>query len=806
MNNKVFLHIYGQFDQVGDRLKEVIQHLFNLDMVFDCTLSFEQLEKYPEICRRIIAMGGLIAPSVYPSYFEPSVMDTNWWKLDEVECERLLRLAVHRYKTFGIGPMDAVTTYTPGNDFIRACRKLGIKYLLGFCAPTLAEDGGWEIAQYGAHLSPYFVSDEDFRKPENPGDRKDSFMIVNMELRNPLVCVEYHVEGPLCPLNTQSADRTLEPGDEPLQYIAFAEDLLKQAEITGRKYFLDINLQYFFTDKCFNINRRAIEWLSMQRDGGRLEVGGIRAWADTLRANEGDIRQSSYWRGEMMGFHPGGRPGNLPDIVVDENLARQASWFYPNVLPQKYYRYLNKWDYPSFIKDGSLPPSECFENIHVETSIIYDGMDSRKLKVSIRNLGEETVTALCLWECLTGLVGPFEICISNSNLSVLEVPNPCGVGGAVIIDGWFAKGEMEFILDIKFLTKRKEHYLKKFGCIVEGRTFYYNRQPYTYLVTQVPEKFFLEAEINLPLCGTPITVERLAGIDYEIESTEKRTVLLKFDGRKLSCWNRIWGVTASQISIDSIDIELLEEKFRKKTEAFVNELCMETGVDPMQVPKPGFQVFTFPGNLQPEEIKTIARMSGDREIKRKNKWLRELNPGIDKILIEAHLGIYSPKGSINKVLSHRFNEIKVGKEFHFQETCADYPLTPEYGISGYVQWRSLNFFIEGLKGKKGDYYLHLHSFDVENRGTFLRVHLYDAGRTEDDREEICIVHDWHLPSGIENRFNPKALVTVKVPHICHTWEKIGIWISPLEGGILYDWIKERGSPGFLSSLWLTGSA
>ncbi len=87
--------------------------------------------------------------------------------------------AGEKYAHFGLGPMRAVNTYTTGNSLVAACRNSDIRYILGFCAPTVIEDGGWEIAHYGSPLSPYFISDEDFRKPE-AGERNDALMIASM--------------------------------------------------------------------------------------------------------------------------------------------------------------------------------------------------------------------------------------------------------------------------------------------------------------------------------------------------------------------------------------------------------------------------------------------------------------------------------------------------------------------------------------------------------------------------------------------------------------------------------------------------
>ncbi len=263
-------------DQVNDRISEEANHLLGLGLICDTTFGFSRAEQNRSVLQRIAEAGGLCAPNIYPADLDPECRDANWWKYSQSQCEELLGKAAGRFAQLDLGPLRAVNTYTPGNTFVAACRQAGIRYMLGFCAPTVIEDGGWEIAHYGSPLSPYFASDEDFRKPEG-GARSDAVLISSMELRNPMVCLNHWSEGPWCPLNALAADRWLEPTRDPLPFLQIAEDWLRQAEISGRPLFFHINLQYFFSGRCYEHNRRALEWLAEQRDKGRLEVGACKA-------------------------------------------------------------------------------------------------------------------------------------------------------------------------------------------------------------------------------------------------------------------------------------------------------------------------------------------------------------------------------------------------------------------------------------------------------------------------------------------------------------------------------------------------
>lgn len=401
---KSFCHIYAQWDQVGDEIGEDARHLLDLGLICDTTFSHLQGRENAGVLREIIDAGGLCAPNVYPSTCDSKCGDSNWWKYSEVDCVRLLDIAGHRHGELGIGPMTAVNTYTPGNRFVAACRKVGVRYLLGFCAPKVIEDGGWEIAHYGSPLSPYFVGEEDYRKPEDPGDRSDSVLMASMELRNPMVCLNHWSEGPWCPLNAQAADRWLEPSADPLPFLAIAEDWLRQAELSGEAGFFHINLQYFFAGRCREHNRRALEWLAEQRDKQRLEIVGLKQWGERLKSRGGFGRQTTYWRGEMMGSHVGHRPGCFPDVIVDENLNHQGIRQKPDPLPKRYYDYTKKWVFPAFRPKGEAPRSTDFSDVRVAVQ-----KSGSAWEIHIFNSGSERRIPLMLWSVADGQEAPFTV-------------------------------------------------------------------------------------------------------------------------------------------------------------------------------------------------------------------------------------------------------------------------------------------------------------------------------------------------------------------------------------------------------------
>ncbi|XHR27136.1 MAG: hypothetical protein ACFUZC_14405 [Chthoniobacteraceae bacterium] len=796
MKSLPYCHIYAQLDQTNDRLSGELDYLFKLGLVCDTSVGLPQAREHRASLDVLQQRGGLIAPNLYPADMNPACSDPNWWKYSEEECFALLQSAAIRFAELQLGPMTAVNTYTPGNAFVAACRRVGVGYLLGFCAPITIEDGGWQIAHYGSPLSPYFVSDEDYRKPENPGERPDPLLMASMELRNPMVCLNHWSEGPWCPLNAQAADRWLEPSADPLPFLQIAEDWLRESELTGKPLFFHINLQYFFAGRCYEHNRRALQWLAEQRDKGRLAVGGLRGWARQMAANGGFRRQTTYWRGEMMGYHVGHRPGCFPDVVVDENLERQVIWQYPDPLPRRFYDYQTPWNYPAFEPKGTAPASMDFQGIEVRIGVA----DSPGRTVEIRNNGTPRRLSLAVWDALEGLEAGGEsswtVDVTGEGWTSRAVPHPSGIGGAVLLEGWVQPGVNRVGLRVRGTRRTAVAFCKTWGNLVVAQTFFNQGRPYTILAAQTPEPFVLTAAIRRgPNDLEPVIVESLIGLDHGCGTLIGERCVLRFDGTRLVSWQRLWGLRADQIEL--IGVEEIEARLKRETREAADRISPG-----LEIAKPGYQLF---GNIRARGRwdRALAHTAGECEMRRMNDWLRQQRSGLGDVVIEAHPGIHLPRGSITKVLGHEFDAQTCAEGYGFQELCVDYPQGWDWGVAAWVQWRHLKLRLDGLAPNRGKYTLHLHAFDPERRDIALQVYFFDPSGSSPQGAGWCGTRDWVLPGGIEGRWDPSALCSMEIPEKCLAWPSIGIHIVPAEKLKLYDWIAERGAPGLLSHLWVS---
>jgi hypothetical protein len=790
MSAPAFCHIYAQFDQVGERLGEDWDHLARLGLVADVTVSLGQAERQRAALERVRAAGGLVALNWYPRDGDAACADANWWRYEPGECRRLVAAAQQRFAALGLGELEALNTYTPGNGLVAACRAAGIRYLTGFCAPTVIEDGGWAIAHYGSPLSPYFVSEQDFRKPEDPAGRADALLMASMELRNPLVCARHWSEGPWCPLNAQAADRWLEPSDTPWPFLRSAEDWIRQGELDGVQRFFHINLQYFFAGACRGHNRRALEWLARQRDCGRLEIGGLRAWGRRLAAGGGFVPQATWWRGEMAGMHVGNRPGFYPDTVVDESLARQAVFAEGEALPRRLYDYRPAWSCHPFRPAGGDPASADTAGLEVAVEREDAGPGRVRVTVTVRNQGAARALPLALWPALAGLAGPFQVAAPARVL-----PHPAGEDGLLLVERAWPAGTTTVSLEVAHHGAASGRHRRRWGALVEARTFTIDRRPCTVIALQAPARVLLGLRAARPaLSGA--AVEGLVGIERSASTLALAAQPLVLDGTCLASWTRVWDRHADEIEIEGV--AEAEAGLRAAARAQVDAL-LGPGT---AIPAPGYQLH---GDLLDPARWDLAlgRAAGAAEAAAAEARLHALRPGLGRIVVAAHPGADLPCGSITKVLGHRFDRITASDGHGFEELCADYPQAWAPGVAGWVQWRHLNVAVTGLRPDAGRYRLHLHACDPEGRGLVQRVHLYDADAYGEDRMQICVEPAWAVPAGIAARHEAGAYCSVAIPELCLGWKRIGIWINPLERQRLHDWVAERGAPGILMHLWLT---
>jgi hypothetical protein len=786
-----YCHIYGQVGQAGDRIPGILQGLTRrgipADIDFDLAASPQVLSASIEWQRQ----GNLVAPNIYPPALDPACTNSNWWSYSEEECGRLLGILRGKLQEMGLERTDAVNTYTPGNAFIRAATKLGFRHLTGFCAPTCINDGHWQITHTGAPLAPFFPGGEDYRKPGTP-PIDGGLLISSMELRNPFTCLENWVEGPFCPLNLLMGDRSIETGEWPLETIALCEDFIRLGELTGSPRFFHINLQYFTSAKCFDLNERMLDWLKIQEQCGRLKFIGLRDYGTLLRKCGGVLPQTTWWRGECMGQHVGGQRGEGNEAIVCEDHSGQWQFRRGQAGPERYFDYRRTWDYPPFHPRAELPASEGYACRVTRIEFEEAAIDCVTIKFSVGAVPGGGIRRFCLWDVLLEVGGPFTLIrLSDGLLAAEVVPHPGGSGAALLLDANLSAPFTGEVV-IRHSGHRENDHSRNWEDLVVAETIWLHGQPVTRMAATVP--YPLDLKVSLQ-SRSPVRAEWILGNDFGSEVVPgSGTWTGKLDGTRSASMVRFFGVNAAQLEIGH------QHRADLRRQA-VHQTASLAGAGAVTIPDGEILRYGAEAGL-PAWLHQAARNGADREIAQANEIAVRL-AGAGRIVVAIHMAADLPVGSKGRVRSAFFDRVERTGGAELFAIYYDYGQTYLPGVSGWNQFWRVNLGVRGLPEEKS-YDVILNAYDPEGRMTTLRMtaNATNAQGETVDSPEIVLVNPFLAAQGLENRFDGKAFIKVTVPREARGSDSVNLNIYSNGEQTRYDRLTERRGFVFLSHAWL----
>jgi hypothetical protein len=776
---KAICHVYGQMGQSFGRIGEVLDYLARHDIPSD--ISFD-LRSKREILPDALAWekrGNIVAMELYPSFVDRRCTNMNWWAYSTDECARLIRLAQKRWRDMGFASADAFNTYTPGNSFVTACKQTGIKYLLGFCAPTIINDGHWQITHCGSPLSPFFASAEDYRKPESPTSDA-ALLVANMELRNPFTCRENWNEGPFGPLNLLMGDRSIEAGPLPVETIAMCEDFIRLGELTGVPRFFHINLQYFTSPKCFDLNYRMLDWLVEQRRQGRLEFTGLKDYAERMRRSGGLLSQATYWRGECMGQMVGGQPGNGHEALIVETINGQWQFRRGAAGAEWFYDYTKHWNFAPFHPKGHEPSHDGYRAT-VRIGATADRGDTRELTLQVRAPAGRTVA---VWDALDGLAAPFRVADCPAGVTAEIVPHPGGTGGVLLLGGKKLPGTIR--VSVAHSGHSANQHSRRLRDLVSIETTSIRGEPVTRLAPLVPYAMDLTVRFT-GLLGT-IRREFINGRDFggnDALASEPARVTL--DGTRSASMARFWGVTADALVFDEAELDAIQARLRVQ--------AAKDGA-----PRGASYLTCAPESECPAWIRKAASRAADADIKRVNAWVSGQHK---KIVAAYHMASDLPFGTKGRVRNQFYDRPVPSKAGELFPIFYDYGQSYGPGITGWNQFVRINLGVRRLKRGK-QYGLVLHLFDPEGRNTRLRIAAHATNAEGETKEgPVVMLHEPFLVAqGISARYSPEAFVTVELPKECVRTGAVDIGLHSHSEYLVYDRLTEGFGFVYLSHAWL----
>lgn len=255
-------------------------------------------------------------------------------------------------------PLNSLYTYGMGNGPARVSRELGLNLLGALCADQNWGDGPFKINHWGMPARPYFVSEEDFRKP-GPGGAGAMVGVQQCE-RQTVLCRDYG-----CVYSFESGIEYAFQQYSGITRRRVIDDMVLSREMDFLECFLDASAQadhpYLFSTgiemngvwpDIAAINRHFMEMLVRRARTANLAFTTASTAAEFMRAHYTEIPESiAYLPDVFAGMTNGEKPPLYPDTMEVENARFRAIFRRGETLPYAQYDYTERRYYPDWGND-----------------------------------------------------------------------------------------------------------------------------------------------------------------------------------------------------------------------------------------------------------------------------------------------------------------------------------------------------------------------------------------------------------------------------------------------------------------------
>lgn len=281
--------------------------------------------------------------------------DPNWDSLSLEKMIACLRALQTWWQNKGYDPLDRIASYTPCNKLIQACRATGIRVVHSLCPEQNWSDGEWAINHWGMPTCPFWVADDDFRKPG--ARRADGVLAITMNHYQVLLPHLTHWgDFVLSPSHTLRWHRSCDVGETPVRFEQFARDTISNVNPqSALPLFFVAGFEFgkaLGVSKMTDHNRRGLEILiELSRTVPLVFATSrdVRAYYDRHVPVLPDriLLQRDTWAGARTM----GKPGVAPDSVVIERGRYKALICDGEPLAMFHYDYTQTWNYPTAATD-----------------------------------------------------------------------------------------------------------------------------------------------------------------------------------------------------------------------------------------------------------------------------------------------------------------------------------------------------------------------------------------------------------------------------------------------------------------------
>jgi hypothetical protein len=463
----------------------------------------------------------------------------NWDSLNADEISRRLVRLDEWWQFKGLRPLSGIASYTPSNSLVRAMKNTGMNFLHSVVPEQNWSDGKWVINHWGMVNQPFYVSDEDFRKPMPRSEK--NLIAMSMD--------SYHLYLPhvvgfgdfvLSPSHFLRWHRTAESGPQPERFTNFLIDYLQVARQNPNPYFLIAGFEFgrtYGTRSMTTHNRLGIERVIELAKVCPVVFSTARDVAAYYERHCENYQPAVFTQRDYhVGTRMMNKPVNVGPSIGMEMPDYKAVFKHGSVLPTYHYDYNEQWSY-------------VYDDVHAPCDYASD--DSHALQAKHDNsrlllhAGEPLKRAIpvALWDaraedgCGFELWRPPVLDDKREHCVVVVPEGFCGeVEIPVVTTGSVPVAEFH----------GSTHPLWRVQEIGSG-----NRR-HSILYLEEVQIAPLELEFTVPAACRIDSCEAVLG---KFEAGEK--VALRFFGR--NGWYRFWGLHADQVQPDAQALKRLEE-------------------------------------------------------------------------------------------------------------------------------------------------------------------------------------------------------------------------------------------------------
>ena len=415
--------------------------------------------------------------------------------------------------------------YGMGKETVEIARDLGYKYVHSLCTNSHI-DGSFGINQSGKPERPYFMSREDYRKPQR--DKVHPIMgFSQLQWNNPLA-IKYFSHycigaGEFTTLDVGSVQKNDDWETYYSRIDNFLDALYQNSKSQNAPYFIQLNYQ-FESKHPSSVVASCKRQLNFLLDKAKIEKvvfttnNGIADYY--LNHYKGHPETTTYFQDYYSGFSVGGKPLDYPDVMQIENHQQMVVSNRGALLPDKFYDYEATWNYAdcgdlniprSRSKWGTIPDEDGKYKFDISPKIV----DTRKFSATETRRNEDTeITVIVLAESeqknlpisIWDIQREFSKLQSNYTVSgegnarfvPVRAPFTGNLNGYLIAD--VVKGTNKFKITINSPQRKSERVEFEIKNSFKGKVFETNGRKDAYLWAKYP--WDTTVKINVPVNKT----------------------------------------------------------------------------------------------------------------------------------------------------------------------------------------------------------------------------------------------------------------------------------------------------------------